>query len=146
MKSDSKNRRKVLLINPKFQITFLIFTVGMSALAIAIFYGANFYFFYKFQKIGVSVGLSPDHIFFRFIQEQKHVMDAVFAVTSLVVLVALTVGGLILSHWVSGPLHRLRNHMLGIAAGGGIREIKFRKRDFFPELAHAFNQLRSRIR
>lgn len=135
-------KRKVLLINPKFQLSFLAFVLGMATLVVGIFYSANVYFFSRFNEMGKRLGLTPDHVFFQFINEQAHTMNWIFGVTSLVCFVALVVGGLVLSHWVAGPIHRLMRHMSEISEGKSVTEVKFRKHDYFPELAEAFNKQR----
>ena len=135
-----KIQRKILLINPNFQLTFLAYMLGFSVVAIGVFYIANLYFFAKFQAMGVSVHLPPDHVFFQFLDGQKHTMNMVFLVTAFVSFLALTLGGLFLSHRVSGPLHRLHQHMLDVAAGKTTGEVQFRKGDFFQELPESYNE------
>jgi methyl-accepting chemotaxis protein len=139
--ANPKDGRKVILINPRFQLTFLGYMVGMSFVAIIIFYIANRYFFWTFRQMGTTLGLPPDHIFFQFIGEQQTKMNVVFGVTSLAVFIALSIGGIVFSHWVAGPLYRLKRHLRDIASGKTMADVKFRKRDFFPELADGFNEM-----
>ena len=89
--------------------------------------------------MGVALNLPQDHVFYQFINEQKRTMNFLFAVTSLVAVIALGVGGLLISHRVAGPIERLKNHMKSIARGETDREVTFRKGDFFIELADAYN-------
>lgn len=136
--------RKIFLINPRFQLSVLGFMVGMSALAIVIFYGANAYFFYKFAQTGRALGLPPEHVFFQFLREQNRDMNWIFGITSVMVLATLSLGGLILSHRVAGPLYRLRRHMQDVAEGRTTADVRFRRKDFFPEIAEWYNrQLRT---
>ena len=135
-----KFKRKVILINPRFQLTFLAYMLGLSVVAVGVFYIANLYFFWKFNSMGVSLHLPANHVFFQFINDQKHTMNLVFAVTAAVSFFALILGGLFISHRVSGPLHRLHQHMLDVAAGKTTDEVQFRKGDFFLELPESYNQ------
>lgn len=135
----SEKGRKILLINPRFQLIFLGYVLGMSVLAIGVFYLANMYFFWKFSAMGVSLQLPENHAFFQFINEQKKTMNMVFAVTAFVSFVLLLLGALLLSHRVAGPLHRLNQHMLNMAAGRTRHDVQFRKGDFFQELSTSFN-------
>jgi len=137
MKNKTTNSRKVLLINPRFQLTFLGFTAALAGLVIATIYGANFYFFTKFYRLGVELKLPTDHVFFQFLHQQKNTMMTVFGVTSAVVFVTLTVLGLVFSHRIAGPLYRMQRHLQETA--GRPKPVQFRKRDFFPELADAYN-------
>lgn len=132
--------RKTLLINRKFQLTFLGYMLIMAAVTIAIIYASNTYFFWMFVELGQSMNLPADHAFFQFLTEQRNSMNWVFLVTALIVMGAMIVGGLILSHRVAGPLHRLDRHMKKVARGSETHEVRFRKGDFFQELARSYNE------
>jgi HAMP domain-containing protein len=136
----SANKRRKFLIDPQFQLTFMAYMAGLSALAIAIFYASNVYFFWRFREMGSAVGLSPDHIFFQFLRDQQTTMTVIFAVTATLAIGTLLVCGLLISHRVAGPLLRLRNQMHLIAEGKASAPVKFRDNDFFQELAEAFNR------
>jgi hypothetical protein len=130
---------KRILIDPKFQLTFLGYTIVVAACTIGIFYTADAYFFWKFRQIGADLKLPADHVFFQFLGEQERSMNIVFLVTSLFAFTALCLGGLIVSHRVAGPLRRLRKHLVDVNEGRAQGEMAFRKDDFFPELAEAIN-------
>jgi HAMP domain-containing protein len=139
-------KRKILLINPKFQLAFLAHTLAVAVVAIGVFYAADLYFFWKFQQMGASLNLPADHGFYEFLREQKMVMNVIFGVTAGVSLCMIALGGLFLSHRVAGPLYRLDQHMKAIAENRHSGEVKFRQGDFFQELAASFNrQMRSRL-
>jgi methyl-accepting chemotaxis protein len=136
---DSSNRRRVFLINPKFQLKVIGYAFAMAAITIGIFYSANLYFFWEFKQQGASIGLSPDHVFFRFIREQQSQMNVFFLFASLAVSAVIGVGGLLLSHRVAGPLYRLDKHMTEVAEGKTTRDLNFRDKDFFQELVESYN-------
>lgn len=133
-------KRRIFLINPNYQLRALAVMFGTTLLVLGIVYGANYYFFYKFYQMAKEAGLSPDHVFLKFIGEQESIMSVIFGWTSVLVLVIVSVVSLVLSHRTAGPLYRLNGHMNRIADGGDISEVKFRKNDFFPELAEAYNR------
>lgn len=114
--------------------------IATTLLVLGIVYGANYYFFYKFHHMANEAGLSPDHVFLQFIGEQESLMNVIFGWTSVLVLAIVSVVSLVLSHRTAGPLYRLNGHMNRIADGGDIGEVKFRKNDFFPELAETYNR------
>jgi hypothetical protein len=68
-------------------------------------------------------------------------MDAVFISTALIVFSLLVIGGIFLSHRVAGPLYRLQIflHQMAESKNQHLKELHFRKSDFFPELADAYN-------
>lgn len=137
-----KSRRRVFLINPKFQWSFIGYISFVAVALMATFYAANAYFFWKFSKLGQEIGLQSDHVFFRFITEQKTNMDLIFVVTALCGMTFLILSGLYLSHKVAGPLYRLHQHFLSLKQSGApLKEVRFRKGDYFPEIAESFNNL-----
>lgn len=134
-----KNKRRVFLINPPFQLAFMAWMVGISFAVIGVFYGANWYFFEKFWDQGVALGLPTDHVFFEFLRDQRREMFWIFLATSSVVFAAVCSIGLILSHRVAGPLYRLRKHVMDVADGNTVDDVKFRTGDHFQEVAAAYN-------
>lgn len=134
-----KAGRKNFLINPKFQLSFLAYTLGISILTIGFFYAADAYFFWKFRQLGQGLGLPSDHIFFQFIDEQHATKNTYYAIAAAVTVSFLSIWGLLLSHRVAGPLYRLSKHLSSVASGDTLSDVHFRKGDFFPEVADAYN-------
>lgn len=132
--------RRKLLINKKFQLSFLTYLVVSALSVVVIFYAANWAFFYKFETLGRTAGLPPDHVFFLFLRDQARTMNVIFAVTSVVTVLFHVSVGLVLSHRVAGPLLRLRNHLTKIAEGAPDSPVNFRKKDYFQELPEAYNK------
>ncbi|MEK7690491.1 MAG: hypothetical protein AAB425_05670, partial [Bdellovibrionota bacterium] len=136
----SLERRKKLLINPRFQVAFMGYMVVIAASTAAIFFSANLYFFHRFRALGLQVGYPSNHVFFEFLDRQQSFMGWVFLVTALAASTLIALFGLYLSHRVSGPLHRLKGHMSEVAQGHTLEDVQFRKSDFFAELGESFNQ------
>ena len=139
-------KRSNILIDPRFQLNFLSYTIGLAFVSTAIFYGANQYFFWKFAQRGQEIGLPRGHIFFEFLAEQQSSMNLIFGITGVVSFAALTVGGLLLSHRVAGPLHRFKSHLRDVASGKTMSDVSFREKDYFPEVAADFNQVMKNYR
>ena len=133
-------KRGRLLVIPEFQTRLIGLMLVMALAVIAIFYGANYYFFERYASLGLNIGLPADHVYFKFLSEQRQYMDRIFGISALVVSLVLGLGGLVLSHRVAGPIHRIRTHLRQIAEGKPLSPVTFRKGDFFPEVAEAFNQ------
>jgi sensor histidine kinase YesM len=123
----------------------MVYGISISMGSIILTYLANTYFFWKTESALQAAGISSGHPIYLFIYEQKRFMDFVFLIVSVI---SVTIGGCVgyvLSHRVAGPLHRMRKHLLAIAAGRAPRFLKFRKNDYFQELADAYNEeLRNR--
>lgn len=138
--------RRNILINPKFQLSFLGYTVGISLLTIGFFYAADAYFFWKFSQLGQGLGLPSNHVFFQFLDEQKSTKNLYYGVASGVAVTVLSAWGLLLSHRVAGPLYRLSKHANLVANGKTRSDVRFRKGDFFQEVADAYNSQMKRYR
>lgn len=134
------NDRKKFLINPRFQISVIKQMVALTCVVLAIFYGANSYHFWSLKQQGLKIGLNPGHVFFKFVAEQRATMDLFFLVTSLLTLIAIVGFGMLLSHRVAGPLHRLKRYLDECVANDeSLPLLKFRENDYFPEVADAVN-------
>lgn len=138
----SRSQRR-LLVNPRFQLWFL---AGMSILALIVIscaYVITRYYLHQFESTATAMGLSIDHALFGLIKQQREDMAWVFGFTALAILFVLGLGGLALSHLIAGPIHRLETHMKRIesenASPESLHPVSFRSRDFFPELAAAYN-------
>ena len=133
--------RRIYLINPKFQFTMVGWVAALAGLVISLLYALDLYFFHRFHELGLSVGLPPEHIYYRFLGEQSQFMMGAVLLVSALIFIILMIGGIMLSHRIAGPLYRLQKHMVDISEGQTIKDVKFRKNDYFPELAEAFNKL-----
>ena len=138
--------RKNFLINPKFQLSFMGYTIGISMITIGFFYAADAYFFWKFGQLGQGLGLPSNHVFFQFLDEQRSTKNFYYGIASGVAVTFLAVWGMLLSHRVAGPLYRLSKHASLVAMGGTRSDVRFRKGDFFQEVADAYNAQMKRYR
>lgn len=140
------NKRKVYLINRQFQIRFILFSILSSVIICCIFFALNWYFFWRFETVGLAIGLTPGSVFFEFLSRQQVFLNTIFFVGAGVTLLVLVFMGLIFSHRIAGPLYRLNNHMSDVAKGETNSNISFRKKDYFPELADSLNLLLDKYR
>ena len=137
----SSYKRKIILINPKFQLRLSAYFVFVSVINIAIFYVCIRYFFQVFVDMGQEIGLPENHVYFMFMEDQMLTMNIVFLVTSLVTIGFLMFFGVFISHKIAGPLYRFCNHLNDISKGEKEpSEIRFRDGDFFPEVAESYNK------
>jgi hypothetical protein len=135
--------RKVLLINPRFQLTFLGLVGLLAFLFMLILFSVDLYFFWKFKTLGHALLLSSDHLIFQFLDYQESTLGKLFLTCSASILIILGTFGLAFSNRIAGPLYQLRKHMLEDAAKGKLTQVHFRKKDFFKEIAEAYNQIAS---
>ena len=142
----NKSKRKIYLINPKFQLRFILFSVSVSLLGMSVFFASIKYFFWSFKQMGEEFGISKSHIFFRFIDDQNYKMNLLFLTSAILVLAISSIGALFLSHRVAGPIHRMTSHLKATSENELIADVKFRKNDEFIELQDAFNEFAKKIK
>lgn len=137
--SKAEKRRK-LLVEPQFQKPFILFNIS-SAIIVSFIYFVSLEFFYQsFQSQGTSMGLSADHIFFKFLDEQRFFLNTVFLVTTTVTCIVMMILGLYYSNRIAGPLHRLRTYLNSYRAGTETGPLTFRETDYFSLVAQELNQ------
>lgn len=135
------NRRRNWLILPRFQLSFIYYSIGIAVVVSGIYYASIRYFFHKFATRALEMGVPSDHVFFRFLATQSDSMNLIFLSTSLLISAVLVACSLAFSHRVAGPIYKLERHLRGIAEGDEAVPLKFRKDDYFPELAQSVNTL-----
>lgn len=135
-------REKKFLINPDFQLKFMVSLIMISVCSMGIIYLANHYFFETYLQKGQALQLPPDHPFFLMIREQKAFMAKVFLVVSVGISTAVCLWGLFYSHKIAGPLFRLEKYFINNAIEGKELndEIRFREDDFFQEIPASINK------
>jgi len=134
-----KNTRKVIFINKPFQISILSWFAILGILICLVFYFANLYFFKSMHEEAVLAGLAPDNIFFQYLSGQKQTMNKIFFTSIIFSCAIIGWGGMYLSHKVAGPIHRLTQH-LNTNNFNDAKPLKFRNKDYFPEIESAFNE------
>lgn len=135
-----KSRRKAFIINPKLQYSFLVFSVLMSLISISIFYFANLYLFWRFEQTGYSVGIPSGHIFYKFIADQRSLMNTILLIAAPLIIAITCFIGIKLSHRVSGPIYNLTKLLKELNETKELKEVRFRKNDYFLELQDEFNK------
>ncbi len=134
-----KSRRSKLLIDKKFQISFILKTSLLSFLTVTLFHSVNMYFFYQLRKEGLSFGLSEDHLYFQFIRDQKNFLTSLYLGGSLLMIVVFFIFGLVYSHRIVGPVCRLRSYLQELREREEVAPLFFRTNDYFQDVALKLN-------
>ncbi|MCX6112926.1 MAG: hypothetical protein NTY22_06585 [Proteobacteria bacterium] len=133
-------KRRIYLINKDFQIKFIVYTLLLSIVTIAIFYGMVYFFFEESITLGVNAGFPAGHVYYKFIEDSRADMNTYFIIASIVVFIVIFVSGLFFSHRIAGPIYRMNMYLRSIATENLATTINFRKMDFFQELAISYNK------
>lgn len=143
----TQRKKRSILINPKFQWTLIGYAAFIATLIFLSVYGLFSFGFHEFVQIGHQAGLPDDHVYFQFIKMQETTFLRVILAIAFFVGTILTVGGLVVSHKIAGPLYRLQKELLTMAnkPNPTLHKINFRDGDFFPEVPQAFNELVEKV-
>ena len=135
-------KRNRFLVQPAFQIKFMIYIICFAAFGIAVLYASNYFYFTRLITQGQELGLAPDHVYFEFIENQKNLLNITFFSVSAIVFGGLFIAGLALSHKIAGPVYRIQAYLQTLYRDGEPPgKLKFRDGDFFPEVAELVNGL-----
>jgi hypothetical protein len=136
-----KNYRKQLLINPDFQLKILNYVSILNLSLLMIFFAVNFLLFEKMKDQGLSAGLPENHIYFEFLNSQQKGMVLLFLGGSIVSIIMIYWFGFYISNRIAGPIYNVTMNIDRMIKSGKVVKIRFRKGDFFPELADKLNEL-----
>jgi len=141
-----KNLRRQYLINPRFQWALITFFSSLAFLTVLMNLYAFRLIFQKYRDNLFSLGLAPDHPMLLILEEQRQDMLRMVLSSSGLLFVFLLVGGVLVSHRIAGPIHRLRTHLEKILENPSGPRLTFRKNDYFQELAPLINTLAERLK
>ncbi|MCD6459837.1 hypothetical protein J7L67_04125, partial [bacterium] len=132
MADKKKFKRRNYFINKQVQgiyALFIIMSVGIISLLVSMEILRSFY--NSFGSLGNESFFNSVNIYF------------IIKVLILLVMGSILIGGLSLfaSHKIAGPIFRLNSSLKNLAKGKYEERIKFRKNDYFQEIADNFNRM-----
>lgn len=130
-----KNKRKLYLINPSFQIKFSIM-ISLLLFISSLVYPIAIYDITSsaIDKIGETAQLSQE-----LLSNRKDLL-IILAIWQVGFLAIIFIVSIFFSHRIAGPLFRLRAFFKTIQKGRGREVLQFRKGDYFPEIAKEVNK------
>lgn len=133
---------RTFLINPEFQMKFIIYVVSCSLGAMSIIYFSQQYFFSQFYQKGEDLGLADNHPFYILLNQQQEQLTQIFFVTAMIVCGLVSLWALFFSHRIAGPFYRLEKYFLQASQTKDLPlpPLAFRDDDFFQEIPDAINQ------
>ncbi len=131
--------RKTYIVNPKFQLSFLLWTVGFVLFMTLVIQVSHVWFFYQLRHQAAAAGLPPNHVFFQFIHDREMGLFWVTVVSSGIIVLLSATWSVFWSHRIAGPLYRLKKHLEETADAEVKKPLQFRKKDYFLEIPVAYN-------
>ena len=137
MNAQHNYKRKIFIINKKYQFRYLFIIISTMLISVASVYFTTFYVIWN--KV-------IDEFFF--VPEASKKLAEIFVQTSqllvipiLLLAVIFTAIGIILSHKVAGPIFRVERVAQELSKGNLDIRVKFRKGDELHELADSLNEM-----
>jgi hypothetical protein len=131
--------RGSLLVNRRFQFRMLATANLVALAAIGLIGAATYVFLNKLEAKALLSGLEQAHPLMVFLRERQRGLFALIGFVAVGTCMIVSLGTLVLSHRIAGPIYRLQKELEGVAEGRDPGKVGFRPRDFFPELASAYN-------
>jgi methyl-accepting chemotaxis protein len=126
---------------PDASFHWYIRVVGLGALGIAAFFGGLSWWYNR--RLLESLGLLDamgDPAVEQVVADYAAYSIVISAVASVGTVLFVTLLSLFLMARISGPIYRLKQHMLGIMMGRPPSAVSFRKDDQLADLSAAFNE------
>lgn len=126
-----------ILINKTFQLKLMSYFIVLFVLTTISLYSTTFLFFWSMKNKGVNVGIPDGHVYYQFLTNQKHDLDMLFIGLATINFFLLITVGLILSHRIAGPIHKVKQFLQDPEQN---EPIQMRENDFFKELGPIVNK------
>jgi HAMP domain-containing protein len=124
--------RKKFMVERGFQIRFMAVII-IAMVLIALVTGMSMYTAVMQTLVNQFHGESLAVI--------QHAITAKLFVRSLLLIFAIAIISVFISHRIAGPIYKFERILEAMAAGQKVREITLRKHDEFYRLAQAINEL-----
>lgn len=133
------NRRFTFLINRRFQFSVIAWIWFLAIMISCVYFFAVYEFFRSLGAQAQNAGLPPTHAFFVYLESLENKLNIFLILSTLLIFIISWFAGLILSHRVAGPIHKMTEHLNKYTPQNS-PTLHFRESDYFQELTTAFNK------
>ena len=140
------NKRRIVLINPNFQLRIIGYFSSIALLIVGAFYLGFYFFVYTMTKQVAEMDFNNNHqLFNKIIEQQVANANTIIIFVSIVVVVFLMIMGMVISHRIAGPIYRICSVLSTCQKKSDFQDIQLRDGDYFPELAEQINNFVKRV-
>ncbi len=138
--------RRKYVINFKFQAAFIRKALFIAGCILGAQWFALQYIFLRFNIYADSLSYDSSKLFYEFLNDQAMMLNHTFLWMCLFTPICIFLWGVFQSHRIAGPLHNLKNklhkirQLKDISEINMIEETRFRRSDYFHELADEYNK------
>jgi hypothetical protein len=134
-------KRKIILINPEFQLKIIATIVSFFLFIVSIFYTVNWYFFYQLRQNGIKAGIPLESEYFTFIANSSRHFGIFFFSMAFLSVFIIYYFGLRLSHRIAGPIFKINKTIDEVLKNKKTILIHLREDDYFHDHADKINEL-----
>lgn len=134
------NRRKTLLINKTFQLSFIKYSFIFLCLIFGVFIVVGHWLIAPIYDYANEMGMREIGELNIILEELKFYAPIVLGLLFVVICCFFAAASLLISHKIAGPLYNLEESMKLMLENKELRSIHFRKDDYFNSLEKSFNQ------
>jgi methyl-accepting chemotaxis protein len=139
-------KRKKYIVNPRLQLALVIGANALAIIAAAVMITLAVTAKTHMENYVTGLNLTSNHPAIAVIAEREAEFDRVVVAAILIQFILFNVAAIFMSHRIAGPIHRLTRHLESVGEGGDPVDLKFRKDDFYAEVAVSVNKVMSRLR
>lgn len=130
-----------IIVDKPFQFKLLSYFLAIFTISTVTLYSTTFLFYWNIKNKGLQIGIPEDHLFYKFLLEQKQNLDVLFVGLSVFNLAILIIAVLILSHRIAGPINKVRRFL---KSPQDDEVFTLREGDFFQDLPHLINEFKEK--
>ena len=136
------NQRKIIVINPQFQVRLGIYLLIIVLLS-SIIYPFTIYNILAdvINNVKPFIPSVADEF-----ETKKNSLILILALWHLGSCSIIFILCIFITHRIAGPLFKLTNYLKGLDSATEIKPLRFRKGDYFQEIPEALNSLVDRVR
>jgi hypothetical protein len=138
-------QRKVILINPKFQLNLINSIVLLYMFVVLNFYIVIKYVLDNITENALTLGIAPDSEYIQLITGVTTQINIYFMSSALVTLLIIYYFGLRMSHSIAGPIFKINKSLDEMLETKQKVNISLRTGDHFQETAIKINQVLKRV-
>lgn len=139
------NKRRTLLINRPFQLSFMKYSFIFLCIIFGIFVVVGYWLISPVFEYVNEVGMKELGDLNLVVEEFKFYAPIVIGLLFVVVCCFFAAASLLITHKIAGPLYNLEESMKMMMEKKELRTIRFRKDDYFTNIESSFNHFVDKI-
>lgn len=139
-------KRRKYIVNPRLQLALVIGANALAIISATVMITLALATKTHLENYVGGLNMAPSPQALAVIADRDAEFDRIVVAAILIQLILFNLAAVFMSHRIAGPIHRLTKHLEAVGEGGNPVDLKFRKDDFYSEVAVAVNKVMTRMR